>query len=224
MVKDKKIKVYLIPGQGADYRLFSNLNLDAGFDTVYIHYSTPPKRCSLKNYAKLLSQQIDTTENFILVGVSIGGMIAVEMSELLQPLKTIIISSAKCRKELPHRYRFMRVIPLQKIVPAILYKWGAFVAQPLIEPDRKHGKPIFLDMLKDKEPRFLKRTANMIINWDRNSYSDSIFHIHGTNDHTLPLRFVQPDKTISGGSHMMVLTRADEVNQVLKEYLENVKD
>jgi pimeloyl-ACP methyl ester carboxylesterase len=208
---DKKIKVYLIPGQGADYRLFSELDIGDKYDTINISLSTPPKKCDLKNYAKLLLKQIDTTEPFILVGVSIGGMIATEMSELTKPLQTIIISSAKCRQELPHRYRFMKIIPLNQIVPAWLYKAGAQIAQPLIEPDRKHGKPIFKAMLKAKDPKFLKHTAKIIINWNRDTYKENIIHIHGDNDHTLPLRKVKANYIVKGGSHMMVLTKPEKL-------------
>ena len=217
---DKKIKTYLIPGQGADYRLFSNLKLKEKYDTVYIHFTTPPRKCYLKDYAKLLLKQIDTSENFILIGVSIGGMIATEITEIASPMQTIIISSAKCRQELPHRYRFMRILPLHQFVPAWLYKAGAQIAQPLVEPDRKHGKYIFKAMLKAKNSQFLKRTAKMIINWERDTYQKNIIHIHGDNDHTLPLRKVKTNYIVKDGSHMMVLTKADEINKLLNEILQ----
>jgi hypothetical protein len=146
-------------------------------------------------------------------------MIAVEMSELVNPAQTIVISSAKCRSELPHRYRFMRIIPLNKLVPKFLYKVGAQIAQPIVEPDRKVGKEVFKAMLKAKEPTFLKRTASMIINWKRETYLDGIVHIHGDNDHTIPLRKVKADKVVKNGSHMMVWTKAEEVNKLLNELL-----
>jgi surfactin synthase thioesterase subunit len=64
------------------------------------------------SYAKKLSHQIDTTQPFILIGVSLGGMLATEMTDFIQPEKTIIISSAKNKYELPHRYRFQNIVPI----------------------------------------------------------------------------------------------------------------
>ena len=216
---NEKIKVYLIPGQGADYRLFNQLKLGDKYDTVHIQFTTPPRKCSLSDYAQILLEQVDSSENFILIGVSIGGMIAVEMSEIIKPLQTIVISSAKCRQELPHRYRFMRFFPLNKLTPKSFYKIGAQIAQPIVEPDRKIGKEVFKAMLKDKKPLFFKRTANMIINWKRKTYSDGIIHIHGNNDHTIPLRKVKADYIIKKGSHMMVYTKGEEINELLSKLL-----
>jgi len=60
----------------------------------------------------------------------------------------------------------------------------------------------------------------MIIKWKRTSNSGKIIHIHGTKDHTLPFRNISdPDYVIKNGSHMMTLTRADEISKLLNEIL-----
>lgn len=218
-MEQKKHKVYLIPGQGADYRLYNNLVIDRKFEAVHIDFIRPEKGVSMYNYARLLAQQIDTTDEYSIIGVSLGGMLAVELTELLNPQTTIIISSAKNRPELPGRYRFMRYFPVNKIIPSFLYKAGAKVAQPLIEPDRKYGKEIFIQMLNDKDAKFLKRSANMIINWKRKDFPDNIYHIHGTNDHTIPHKNVDATHCIEGGSHMMVLTRGSEISKIVNRIL-----
>ena len=68
--------IYLIPGQGADHRLFDSLKVDKAFTVKHIKYSTPSKNMTMEEYAKELSAQIDTTSPFILVGVSLGGMLS----------------------------------------------------------------------------------------------------------------------------------------------------
>src|SRR6056300_912405 len=105
-------------------------------------------------------------------------MLAAEMNTFLSPQKTIIISSAKSRKELPTQYRFQRAIPIYSLVPKRLVKGGARVLQPIVEPDRKRNKEIFKAMLKDKDPKFLKRTVRMIIRWERTEAPKGIIHIH----------------------------------------------
>lgn len=220
MNKNPKKVIYCIPGQGADHRLFNNFDLGNEYEIRFIKYEIPKKGDRMEDYARSLAEQIDTSEAFILIGTSLGGMLATEMTDFLNPEKTIIISSAKCRKELPHRYRFQRILPLNKIVPGKLVKAGAKVMQPIVEPDSKKEKPTFKKMLNDKDEKFMKRSVDMIINWNRKNYSDKIIHIHGNKDRTLPIRNVKHDYVINDGSHMITLTRGEELSQLIKYILE----
>ncbi len=213
------MRVYLIPGQGADYRLFNNLDLGEEYDTIHIKYSIPDKGMRMKEYAQLLAGQIDTSQPFIIVGASLGGMLAVEMNEFLNPEKVIVISSAKCRKELPGRYKFQKAIPIYKLFTGRGIKLGARIMQPIVEPDRGKEKDTFKAMLKAKNKKFMKRSVAMIINWDREKYGKNIVHIHGDNDHTLPLKNVNCDYVIADGSHMMTLTKGEEISAVVKRVI-----
>ncbi len=217
--QETKTVVYLIPGQGADARQFSRLKIEPQFEVRNIEYFTPQKGVKMHEFAQVLAQQIDTTGSYVIIGVSLGGMLAVEMADFLDPEKIILISSAKCRDELPGRYTFQKTIPINKLVPAKMTKWGAKLLQPLVEPDSKSDREFFLEMLNDKDPVFLKRTANMIIRWEKNEYMPDIVHIHGDNDHTIPIRSVDYDYLVADGSHMMVYTRADEISRLINTIL-----
>ncbi|HYQ56002.1 MAG TPA: alpha/beta hydrolase [Draconibacterium sp.] len=218
---ENKQTVYLIPGQGADARLYKNLELDTAFQEKHIDYYTPQKGWDMETFARELAKQIDTTEPFSIIGVSLGGMLATEMADFLRPEKVIVISSAKCRKEFPGRYRLQKVVPVYWMVPGFAIKAGARILQPIVEPDRNKDKSTFKSMLRNKDPKFLKRTTTMILTWKREDYRENIIHIHGDLDKTLPPRFVNFDYLVEDGSHMMVLTRGDLiselVNQILKE-------
>lgn len=213
---DHMKNIYFIPGQGADERLFKNLEFDASeFEVHYVKYEIPLKGEDMRSYALRLSKQIDTTKPFYLVGVSLGGMIATEMNEIISPKKVVVISSAKCRNELPAPYRFQKYLPIHKLIPKGLVKLSTFVVQPLFEPDRKKEKATCVAMLKAKDPLFLKRSIDMIVNWDRINFDPAIVHIHGNNDNTLPIRNVNHDFLIEDGSHMMTLTRTPEIKEIL---------
>ncbi len=217
------MKIYLIPGQGADYRLFGKLSLDPSLVVRNIDFELPKKGSSMNEYAHQLSNQIDTTEPFILVGVSIGGMIATEMNELLNPIKTIVVSSAKSRNELPRLYTIQSKLFLYKIIPGWVSKLGAQFLQPIFEPVGTSDKPVFKEMLGDKDPVFLKRTIEMIVNWDRTSYDSSIISIHGDKDNTIPISNVNVDHIVKKGSHLMIYTRAVELSGILNSILINHK-
>jgi len=207
--------IYLFPGQGSDERLFKHLVLPPGYDTLHISYPVPEKHETLATYAMRFIEEIDLSTPYILIGVSLGGMICTELSDTLSPLKTILISSAKTTHELPGRYTFQQKLPLNRIIPKRLTKAGARLLQGIVEPDRKHDKETFKEMLKAKDPLYLKRTVDMIINWDRCTYSDKIVHIHGDKDHTIPIKNVEYDYLMEEGSHMMMLTLAGEINEII---------
>lgn len=213
------MNVYFIPGQGADSRLFSKINLDKGLEMKHIEHPVPSEGMSLEKYALLLAEQIDTTQEYSIVGTSIGGMLATELYYLLKPSKTIIISSAKGRDELPLRYRIQKKIPLYKLITPRIAKKGALIMQPIVERDRNNEKEVFVSMLEEKNSLTLQRQITMIMNWERKSSPSDIYHIHGEKDKTIPLRNVLANKVLKSGSHMISLTRAEEISDILNEVL-----
>jgi pimeloyl-ACP methyl ester carboxylesterase len=217
----QKTKIYMLPGLGSNARLFDSLKFDLEkYEPVVLQYGTPLKGDSMANFAQRLSLEIDQSRPFILLGTSLGGMLCVELAHILKPIKTIIISSAKGKHELPKRYKIQRYLGIYKIIPPFLYKLSSTIMQPLVEPDRKRFKSTFVDMLQSKESLYLKRAVAMILNWDRTLSDADIVHIHGTNDHTVPYRNVQPTCTIQGGSHMMTLSSFEKIQEVLDQILD----
>lgn len=212
--------LYLIPGQGSDERIFKNWNIDPNkWQVHYIKHQVPPRGCDMAGYARILAQQIDTSEPFSIAGVSLGGMVATEMAAFLHPETVVVISSAKNRQEIPLRYRWMKKLPFWRAVPPVWYKYGSLLAQPLVEPDRINENATCNAMLLDKDPVFLKRATGMIANWDRREYGKNIYHLHGSTDHTLPVDGVKANYVLNKGSHMMALTRGPEVWAMVEQIL-----
>lgn len=211
-------RVYLLPGQGADGVLFSRLHLDH-CDTFHIRYPVPLKNETFNAYAHRLAQQIDTTQPFYLVGVSFGGMNAVEMTKFLKPQKVILLSSVKCRKELPFRYKFQKVLPLYKLFPGKFYIRTTQMARYVVEPDCRPYDSLFRAMIMRKDPMFIKRSIGMIVNWDNATVPSNVVHIHGKRDHTLPARRIKNAWFLKEGSHMMVYTRADDISLLINQEL-----
>src|SRR3546814_1935076 len=96
--------IYLLPGMGADHRLFSRLDLP-GLNPKVLQWVPPGEGDSLGDYAKKLQPQITSTEDAVLLGVSLGGMLAVELARLARFRKIILISSAKTCLEIPFYFR-----------------------------------------------------------------------------------------------------------------------
>ncbi len=111
-----QLTVYLIPGMGTDERIFEELHFNhTNISKKTIEWA-PYEDCnSLEEYAKKLISQVDTSKPFILIGVSMGGMLAMEMGEIIYPERLILISSAKSDSELPCKYKLGRYIPLHNL-------------------------------------------------------------------------------------------------------------
>lgn len=211
-------KLYLIAGHGSDIRIFSKIIFPENIDTVHLHYLKPKENETMNEYAFRLSRKIDTTQKFSIMGVSLGGMLACEMTTFLNPEKVIIISSAAGENELPMRYKWMRNFEFYRVFAGWFYKGMTKTAQLLFEPDRMKAGDEFDAMIKDKDPDFIKRGIHMVVNWEQNySSSNNLYHIHGEKDHTLPIKNSNPDYIVKDGSHMMALTKADEISKIVAQ-------
>jgi hypothetical protein len=109
----------------------------------------------------------------------------------------------------------MKRIRAYKAIPPRSYAKNASRVQGIIEPDRDKYEKVFKEMLAAKDPLFLKRATHMIVQWDRTTYPPGIVHIHGNKDNTLPYKHVKANYTIEEGSHMMALTRSDDIFKII---------
>ena len=202
--------VYLIPGMGCTERLFDGINLSP-FSQSVIRFETAGKGEALSDCATRLSEKIDTTKPFALLGVSMGGMLAMEMTKVLDPALVILISSARNSKELPRRARWWRYFPIYRIVPAAILRWAALRCEPMMGIRSKEHKLLFRNMLKEIDARWLKASIHMVVNWRGSPAFDRVVQIHGTRDKVLPHRYITDCTSIRGGSHLMGLNRQDKI-------------
>lgn len=211
--------IYLLSGIGSDERIFTYINCPEGYTCSYIQYTIPAEGATMEGYARQLAEQINTAEPFSLIGVSLGGMLAVEMSHFLQPEQTIIISSACTAQELPLRYRIQKRVPVYRLFTGNMLQQSSYAAQTIAEPDRRQEAAVCNAMLHDKDPVFLERSLAMTIEWDREQCDAAVVHIHGSKDHTIPLRHTDADIIVAGGSHMMTLTSGKMLNNLLQSVI-----
>lgn len=210
------MNTYFISGLGADKRIFSKLKLNENIKMIHIDWISPNKKESLASYAERLSKVIDLSQPFALVGVSFGGMIAVEMSKLLNPATTIIISSTMLSTHLPALYRFAGKLGLLKFIPAKFLKSSNKLTQNYYFGTRSNSEKTLLSkIIKDTDPYFLKWAIGSILSWKNENRPERIYHIHGTNDKILYSKTAQPDFVIENGTHFMVYQNAEEISGII---------
>ena len=85
------MKIYAIPGLGADARVFANVQ--RYLPLTIIDWKPNEANESIENYAGRMASEIPKNEPFILLGLSFGGVIAQEICRILKPEKLILLSS-----------------------------------------------------------------------------------------------------------------------------------
>ena len=212
------MKSYFISGLGADKRAFYKIQLPPGYQPVYLDWLPPGKQETFPHYAKRFSELIDAGEDFILVGLSFGGMLASEIAKIISPKKTIIISSLSCYKELPWYFKLAGGLRLHTIIPSSFYKQATLLNRFMGTGD-KEMKAIVYEYVKKTDPAFIRWSLQAILNWEQTERLPGLVHIHGLSDHLLPCRYVKADYKVQKGGHLMVFNKAEEINLLLRQIL-----
>ena len=207
--------LYLIPGTGADHRFFSRLKLNV--NTQVIEWTEWRNAQTIHEYAEVLSLQINTEESYGILGVSFGGMLAVEMSKFLNPEKLILVSSAKSYKELPFMVSLARRVGAHYLISPWLIKIMPFAGK-IFSVSKKDKR--FFDKMIDATPKeHLKKTIRSILCWENTVIPSEVIHIHGSHDKVIPIKKIIRPTAIKGGGHFMVYNMANEVSEIINKHL-----
>lgn len=210
-------ELYIFSGLGADERVFQRLDF-SGFSTTFIKWIIPVDSETIEHYATRLLDQISSAKP-ILIGLSFGGLIAVEVAKQIETEKVILIASAKTKQEIPFYYHFVGQLGLHKHLPTRLLKSSNFITNWFFGTGSTFDRQLLKQILHDTDPTFLKWAIDKVVNWTNQTQTKSLFHIHGTNDRILPLSFVKCDVVVENGGHLMTLNKPDELNVIIRQQL-----
>lgn len=213
-------KIFLIPGLGADERIYRNINLE-GFEKVSIKWLIPDKSDTLTSYSQKLINEYHIKQNDIVIGNSLGGMLAIEISKKVRLNKTILISSIKTVDEAPRSFKWYRYIPLYRILPAKFYTMTGNIVQFAMGRMSKKHKQLFIEMLKNTSPQFVKWAIGAILHWDNQTVPENVYHITGDKDQVFSYKRIKGATIVKGGTHLMILNKANQINNWLKTILYN---
>ena len=89
----------------------------------------------------------------------------------------------------------------------------------MIGAENDEDRKLLVDMMRDTDPGFIKWSLGAVVGWNNTTYPKEVIHIHGTADRIIPAKNVKPDHWVKGGSHIMIVNRADEVSRIISGYL-----
>jgi len=205
--------IYCFSGLGADKRVFSFLKLKSPYKLVTVDWIKPLSNELLEEYSKRISAKIQTKKSFGVLGVSFGGVIAQEVSRIVKPKFTLIVSSVSKTNQIPFLLKYTPNLIL-KSMPTVLFKLPKPIANHFFGAN---NKKLLHQILMDTDPRFVKWALFAFKNWKSDSFIPSRFFISGDKD-----RIIKPiDNSIRipGGGHFMIVDLANEVSGEINIFL-----
>ena len=208
-------ELFLLSGLGADERVYSYLDL-SGYKLNFIKWIPPLKNESMQQYSSRLLEQIPSP-NPVLIGVSFGGMMAVEIGKQITTTKIILISSAQTRCDLPFTGGLLVKLKLHRILPLGFLQKIHFLMFWLFGVTSESDKKLLKAILDDADNDFSNWAIDKIITWNNDIALNNVIHIHGTADRMLP--FKHANYTIANGGHFMVVNKAAEISSIVRKEL-----
>lgn len=217
-------QLIMLPGIGTDERLFAPQK--AVFPAAVVAPWIPPKRHErLADYAPRLAETLHPIGPFMLVGMSFGGAMVLELAHHLRPEAVVLIASCRSRRQLSRVIQAHR--PFVRQIPPLAFE----MAKPFVPltvgvlgPAGAEHRRLCMQMFRDYDSAFMKWQWTAILGWESRPLDDiPVYHIHGRADRVIPARYVQPDEWVPGGGHAINLTHAEQVNAFIQRAVDMVQ-
>jgi pimeloyl-ACP methyl ester carboxylesterase len=217
----EKIHVYFVPGLAASVEIFRNIKLPEDiYVTHIIEWKIPKKKEPLSVYAKRLAEEVKE-KDAVLIGVSFGGVVVQAMNEHLDLRKLILISSVKCRSELPRRLRFLQRTGLYRLAPTSLIINAKDLTRFAIGPRSKKRLQLYNEYLHVRDKVYMDWAISNMVNFNRKTPIRGIAHLHGDQDVVFPAKHIKNAILCPGGTHIMILNKARWIVEKLNNIITN---
>lgn len=178
---------------------------------------------SLYAFAQELSKQVDASVDHVLIGVSMGGMVAQELAGITASKRTIIISSWKGRSEMPWNVKAMRGLGAERFLNETIVRRVVPFLRLLrytLGLEDKASQALGQEMLAGFSARDLRVMVAAVLSWNGPSTTvNDLVHIHGDKDRLMPIGSIKDPVVIKGGTHFMVFSKAGAVGAAVRRAL-----
>lgn len=215
MKLSQELNYYLIPGMGANRRLYENYRLPGKIH--YLEWEYVAGAETLTDYAAHLAGRIETKNN-IIVGSSMGGMMAVELSRIIKPALTVLISAPTGRHQFPRSLKILDRIGLHRAMgPNTLCKLTK-LCDTFMGFKTEEQRSMFYEMMQSNGPDFLHYSVKAVLGWNNLDLPEGSFvQIIGDRDRLFDCRKIPGSIVLKGSGHFSTYERSEEICSIIRD-------
>jgi pimeloyl-ACP methyl ester carboxylesterase len=170
----------------------------------------------LRQYAARLAEAVPPGQHCWLVGVSFGGLLALEVGRLRPLARVVLISSLADASQLPPLLKLGRATRLYRLLPFGLLPWLPRLAQWFFGARNGHEYRLLARILRDTDLTFARWATRQLLHWDSTGVPRAV-RLHGTHDRLLPAGRSCVDYAVPGAGHFMIVSHAATLGRLLHE-------
>lgn len=210
------MKLYVISGLGADFKVLEHLEFSPEFEVVFLPWLMPERNESFQSYVRRMAGKITDTEPFYLLGYSFGGIVVQEINKLKRARKVVILGSIKSHHEKSRLIKAGEITRIPRFLPERIFTEKTLYAYGFLRKFFDPKNPRVMQYFRVRDPYYLKWSIEKVSGW-KSEENPEVIQIMGDRDIVFPIRYSHPDYVIKGGTHLFPATRAGEVSKILRE-------
>ena len=195
-----RARMVLLPGMISDQSLFARVRAKRALTLV--GWPRPERWWSFADCARAIIARDGITADDVVGGISLGGMMALEIARVVQVRRVVLISSCV---RIEHISRLLLVLAAAApwLPGRALRALRAMPMPPLARADRATLQAI----LRRTDPELLRWSCRSIPGWRGDAGVVSpVDHLHGGRDLLMPPWRLAPDAVVEGAGHFLCLT------------------
>ena len=197
-------KCFLLPGMGANSAMYDALRGEVDFEIDFLNWPTYRGEKSYEEVATRIIEENHIESGDIVGGSSLGGMVSIEVANIIQSKAIVLIGSAINASEIQTLLKLLS--PLASVTPMSLL-------QALCG---KH-KHIVSQMFYESDPAFIRAMCLYLTSWRGNQGNlNKIYRLHGKKDHVIPNHSTHCE-VIDNSGHLLALTHPKETGLFLNK-------
>jgi esterase/lipase len=209
----------MMPGMAAEPTIFNRIKLPENqFKIHWLEWMIPSDNESFESYAKRMIAKIEH-ENIVLLGVSFGGVLVQEMSKYMRLRKLIVISSVKCKHELPKRMKVAKFMKAYKFAPTQLLSNLDVLKKYAFNDTIAKRIDLYKTYLAVNDKRYLDWALKQMICWEQDKPIPEAIYIHGDKDAVFTQSCGGDCIVVKGGTHIMIIFKSQWFNENLPKLI-----
>ena len=188
---------FVLPGMGASSSMYNSLKQELNFDVHFLNWPKYKNEVSYKDIAGRIITENNICDADVIGGSSLGGMIALEISTIVNTKAVILMGSAIRWNEINKLLSMLS--PLSPVTPI-----------SLIQALSGKNEHIVSQMFADSDPDFIRAMCKYISSWPGyRGAIDKVYRIHGQKDHIITCP-KSDCEVVKDAGHLLAITHARE--------------